>query len=132
MSNTDVPMFTCRNCGGHNLIVTHVWNDSIDGASVHWKEWGALKQNHQWQYLFREEIEENAAGVLQTGEFEEFFVNCETCDCEVEFGWSQPDRRGNILPVEFSDFMPAGSWPDPKYSSIWQQNGWLHSVDSDA
>lgn len=131
MNNTNAPKFTCKTCGGHNLIVSHVWIISTAGASVRWKEWGALKDNHQWQYLFREEVGENTAGDLQTGEFDEFFVNCETCGSEVEFGWSQQDRCGNILPVEFSDFMPAESWPDPKYSSIWQQNGWLQTMDVD-
>jgi hypothetical protein len=50
---------------------------------------------------------------------------CENCDREIEFGWSQPDRRGLILPVEFSDFNPVVSWPDPKYVDVWQQRGWL-------
>jgi len=29
------------------------------------------------------------------------------------------------MPVEFSDFNPAESWPDPKYLDIWQQRGWV-------
>ena len=132
MNTNDLPKFTCRKCGGHNLIVTHVWNVSTEGSSERWKEWGALKDNHQWQYLFREAIGENAAEHLQRGDSDEFYVNCETCGCEVEFGWSQPDCCGVILPVEFSDFKPAGSWPDPKYSDIWRQNGWLQTMDVDA
>lgn len=132
MNTNDLPKFTCRKCGGHNLIVSHFWDVATEATSEHWKEWGALRDDHQWQYLFREEVGENAAEELQRGGFDEFFVNCETCGCEVEFGWSQPDRRGVILPVEFSDFIPAGSWPDPKYSSIWQQNGWLQNLDVDA
>ncbi|MGB8215399.1 MAG: hypothetical protein WCE68_17755, partial [Anaerolineales bacterium] len=58
-------------------------------------------------------------------ESDEFFVNCDNCDREIEFGWSQPDRRGLILPVEFSDFDPSKCWPDPKYLDIWQQRGWV-------
>jgi len=34
---------------------------------------------------------------------------------KIEFGWSEPDRRGLIFPVEFSDFNPAESWPDSQY-----------------
>ena len=37
-------------------------------------------------------------------ESDEFYVNCEGCDREIEFGWEQPDRHGLIFPVEFTDF----------------------------
>ena len=60
-------------------------------------------------------------------ESDEFFINCGNCDREIEFGWSEPDRRGLILPVEFSDFNPSESWPDPKYVDAWQQRGWLRT-----
>ncbi len=59
-------------------------------------------------------------------ESDEFFVNCGNCDREIEFGWSQPDRRGLVFPVEFSDFDPLNN-PGriPKYVDIWQRRGWL-------
>jgi hypothetical protein len=143
--------FTCSSCGGHSLIVTHVWSILAGENSERWQEWGPLKGNHQWQYEFKEKIEDNPDNEVQRGdigeyqeddsasepeeyeifeeetnrESDEFFVNCENCDREIEFGWSQPDRRGLILPVEFSDFKPTESWPDPKYLETWQQRGWV-------
>ena len=150
MNDTDGYKFTCKDCGDHNLIVTHVWNILAGEDSERWQEWGPLKDNHHWQFEFKEKVEENADDEVERGdlgEFEEdesasepeeyeifeaemdrdgdeFFVNCGNCDREIEFGWSQPDRRGLILPVEFSDFDPSESWPDPKYVSIWQKQGW--------
>lgn len=132
MNTNDLPKFTCRKCGGHHLIVSHIWNIATEGASEYWKEWGVFKDDHHWQYLFREELGENEAEQLLRGGFDEFYLNCETCGGEVEFGWSQSDCCGVILPVEFSDFNAAASWPDPKYSSIWRQNGWLQNLDVDA
>ena len=152
MNKNDIPMFTCKECGGHNLIVTHVWTILAGANSERWQEWGPLKENHHWQYEFKEKIEENDDDEVQRGDFgefeedesssdpekyeiyepetsresDDFYVNCENCDRAVEFGWSQPDRRGLILPVEFSDFIPSESWPDPKYVDVWEQRGWLH------
>ena len=141
--------FTCMSCGGHTLIVTHVWSILAGENSERWQEWGPLKDNHHWQYQFKEKIEENADAEVQRGdlgefqeddsasepeeyeifetetnqESDEFFVNCENCDREIAFGWSQPDRRGLIFPEEFSDFNPSASWPDPKYLDNWHQKG---------
>jgi hypothetical protein len=39
----------------------------------------------------------------------------------IALGCSQSDRCVLILLVEFSDFNPSESWPDPKYMGIWQQ-----------
>ena len=60
-------------------------------------------------------------------ERDEFFVNCANCDREIEFGWSEPDSRGLIFPVEFSDFVPGESWPDLKYLDAWERKGWLRT-----
>jgi len=154
MNKNDISMFTCKECGGHNLIVTHVWTILAGANSERWQEWGPLKDNHHWHYEFKEKIEENDDDEVQRGDFgefeedesssepekyeiyetetsresDDFYVNCENCDREVEFGWSQPDRHGLILPVEFSDFIPSESWPDPKYVDIWQQKGWLRTM----
>jgi hypothetical protein len=143
--------FTCTSCGGHNLIVTHVWSILAGVNSERWQEWGPLNDNHHWQFQFKEKIEENPDNEVQRGDYgefqeddsasepeeyeifepetsregDEFSVNCENCDREIAFGWSQPDRRGLILPIEFSDFNPSESWPDPKYLEIWQQKGWI-------
>jgi hypothetical protein len=132
-------------------MVTHVWNILAGPDGERWQEWGPLNDDHHWQYEFKEKIEDNANDEVQKGDFsefeendsdsepedyeiyetetsresDEFFVNCENCDLEIAFGWSQPDRHGLIFPVEFSDFLPSESWPDPKYLEIWQQRGWL-------
>jgi hypothetical protein len=142
MDEIIVSKFTCKTCGGHNLIVTHVWTILAGVESENWQEWGPLKEDHHWHYEFKEKIEENEDEEVERGDFgeyeeddaasepeefeifetetsresDEFFVNCGNCDREIEFGWSQPDRRGLIWPVEFSDFVPAETWPDPRYT----------------
>jgi hypothetical protein len=151
MEDHHTQKFTCNTCGDHTLIVTHVWSNLAGTKSERWQEWGPLKDDHHWQYEFKEKIEDGADDDVQRGDFgefeeddsvsepeefeiyetqtdresDEFFVNCGNCDREIEFGWSQPDRRGLIFPVEFSDFVPSKSWPDPKYVDVWQQRGWL-------
>jgi hypothetical protein len=145
--------FTCKSCGGHNLVVTHVWNILAGIQSERWQEWGPLEDNHHWQYEFKERVEENTDDEVQRGDFgeyeeddssseaeeyevfepetsresDEIYVNCGNCDREIEFGWSHPDRRGLIYPVEFSDFDPSTIWPDPKYVDVWLQRGWLQA-----
>jgi len=154
MSENDNSKFTCTTCSGRELVVTHVWNIQAGDDSEQWREWGPLKNDHHWLYEFKEKIEENEDDEVQRGDFgpyqeddsasepeeyeiheaktnresDEFFVNCGNCDREIEFGWSQPDRRGLILPAEFSDFDPSKCWPDPKYVDIWQQRGWLQTT----
>ena len=151
MTDRYLAKFTCSKCDGHELIVSHVWSIQAGNNSERWREWGPLKDDHHWQFEFREKLEANADDEVQRGDFgefqeddsasepeeyethepetnredDEFFINCGNCDREVEFGWSEPDRRGLILPVEFSDFNPSQSWPDPKYVDAWEQRGWL-------
>ncbi len=153
MVSSQISKFTCTQCGGHELIVVHGWNIEAGTESESWREWGPLKDDHHWRYEFKEKVEENTDDEVQRGDFgafeeddsvsepeefeiheagtnretDEFFVNCSDCDRPVEFGWSQPDRRGLIQPVEFSDFDPQESWPDPKYVDAWQQRGWLRT-----
>ncbi len=153
MNENDAVKFTCKACGGHTLVVTHVWNILAGANSERWQEWGPLKEDHHWQYEFREKIEDDIENEVQRGDFgdyeeddaasepeeyeiygtennresDEFFVNCESCDREVEFGWSKPDRHGLIMPVEFSDFAPHESFPDPKYTDTWQERKWLQT-----
>ena len=130
-------MFTCKSCSGQRLIVTHVGSILAGSKSERWQEWGPLKDDHHWQYEYKEKIEKNEDDEVHRGdpgayaeddsasepeeyeinetdttrESDEFFVHCENCGREVEFGWSQPDRRGLIIPVEFSDFIPSEGWP---------------------
>jgi hypothetical protein len=152
MNDQHVDKFTCSSCGGHTLTVTHVWSLLAGEKSERWREWGPLKENHNQQYEFKEKIGDTSDDEVQKGDFGEFqeddsasepeeyeihasetnpesgefFVNCENCDREIAFGWSQPDRQGLILPVEFSDFNPSESWPDPRYADAWRINGWVH------
>jgi hypothetical protein len=153
MNDKGISKFTCTECGGHNLVVTHTWNIMAGANSERWQEWGPLKDDHHWHYEFRENIEDDIENEVERGDFgdyeeddastepeeyeiyetetsresDEFFVNCENCDRAIEFGWSQPDRRGLIFPAEFSDFVPTESWPDPKYTDAWEQKKWLRT-----
>jgi hypothetical protein len=155
MMNTDPFKFTCSVCGGYDVTLMHVWNILADLDSEQWQEWGPLKDNHHWQYEFKEKLDENEGDEPQLGylsefaeddsdsnpedyevfepktnqEDDEFFVNCGNYDKEIEFGWSEPDCHGLIFPVEFSDFIPNECWPDPKYVEIWDQRGWLRPKD---
>jgi hypothetical protein len=156
MTTKDGTKFTCKECGDHNLIVTHIWNILAGVNSERWQEWGPLKDDHHWLFEFKEKIEKNEDDEVQRGDFgeyeeddsssepedyeifeaetnresDEYFVNCANCDHEVEFGWSEPDRNGLICPIEFSDFNPAECWPDPKYLENWQLHGWLRNHES--
>lgn len=56
---------------------------------------------------------------------DKFYVNCASCDREIKFGWSKPDRGGGIYPVECSDFVPEDIWPEPRYLEFWHKNKWL-------
>jgi hypothetical protein len=147
--------FTCETCGGHKLIVTHVWTILAGPNSESWQEWGPLEANHLWHYEFKEKMEQDKdeEGEVERGDFgefleddsdsepeeyeifeqesdlesDEFYVNCAGCDREIEFGWSGPDRGGRIFPVECSDFIPREVWPEPRYLDSWQQKHWLRT-----
>jgi hypothetical protein len=152
--------YTCKTCGDHNLIVTHVWTILAGEDSENWREWGPLEADHLWRYDFKEKIEEDEneddEGELgDFGEFaeddstsepedyetfeqeddldaDEYYVNCEGCDREIEFGWSQPDGGGRIFPVECSDFIPGEIWPEPRYLDLWQKKHWFHKGSGQA
>ena len=154
MNNNQPLKFTCKTCGDHGLTVTHVWSILAGEDGESWQEWGPLEASHRWHYEYKEKIEKSDEDAeVERGDFgefaeddsdsepeeyemaeqesdpesDEFYVNCSGCDREIEFGWSQLDRHGLILPVELSDFNPLESWPDPKYVEIWQQKGWLRA-----
>jgi hypothetical protein len=144
--------FTCKTCGGHGLTVAHKWSILAGVESENWQEWGPLEASHRWHYSFKEKIEETDDNIqIERGDFgefeeddsdsepeeyefvkqecdsdsDEYYVNCDTCDREIEFGWSEIDRGGGIFPVEYSDFIPEKYWPEPRYVNSWQQKGWL-------
>jgi hypothetical protein len=152
--NNFAPKFTCTECGDHELIVTHIWIIKAGENREHWLKWGPLKDDHHWDFEFKEMAEECTEDEVERcdfGEFEQndstsepeeyethetgtdrdedvFFVNCGRCDRELEFGWSQKDCRGLIFPVELSDFLPSNCWPNPKYLDTWKRKGWLQTI----
>jgi hypothetical protein len=147
--------FTCKTCGGHELTVTRVWKILAGPDSERWQEWGPLEADHHWRYEFKEKIEKEKDNddEVERWDFDEytkddssskpeeyeifeeesdpegdeFFVNCASCDREIEFGWSQPNRGGGIFPVECSDFISGEIWPEPRYLDSWQQKHWLRT-----
>jgi len=151
--------FTCKTCGGHKLTVSRVWNILAGLESESWQEWGSLEADHLWHFKFKEKIEkkkkedhdyegerwdwgkylkDNSSSKPEEYEIfepednpgnDKYFVNCTSCDREIEFGWAQPNRGGGIYPVECSDFVPGKIWPEPRYLEFWHQNHWLKVED---
>ena len=108
-----------------------------------WQEWGPLEADDHWRFEFKEKIVEEKDRDYEgkRGDFGEyakdysssrpgdyeiykpednpgndrFFVNCASCDREIEFGWESPNWGGRIFPVECSDFIPEKIWPKPRY-----------------
>jgi len=77
-------------------------------------------QDDEWEIIEGEsEVDEDS---------EEFYVHCNGCDREIEFGYSHPDRVGRIWPAECSDFNPWLTWPDPRYLESWRKKNWLRPV----
>ena len=72
MNDQDVSKFTCKECGGYNLIVTHVWSILAGADSERWQEWGPLKDDHHWQFEFKEKVEQNADDEVQRGDLSDF------------------------------------------------------------
>ncbi len=145
--------FTCKACGSHYLNVYHVWNIMVGSVSETWQEWGSLEADHSWHFEFKEKMDEKLDDQTQPGDLGEFaendssselsayaimnpqsdsgadrfYVNCASCDREIEFGWAEHRRGGGIFPVECSDFSLLKVWPEPRYLDAWQQKGWLQA-----
>ena len=154
MSENQPLEFTCKTCGGHSLTVTHTWNILAGADSESWQEWGSLEADHLWHFEYKEKIEKEDDEVERgdLGEFaeddsdsepeeyeaiekqndpesDEFYVNCANCDREIEFGWSQPNRGGGIIPVESSDFIHGKFLLEPRYLDSREKNGLLQNGD---
>jgi hypothetical protein len=56
-----------------------------------------------------------------------YFVRCQACEREIEFGWSHPDLGGRIWPAEASCFNPGLSVPEKRYRQAWRKKGWLRA-----
>jgi hypothetical protein len=143
--------FTCKTCGGHKLTVYRVWSILAGPESETWQEWGPLEIDHTWKFKFKEIVKKDKDDEVERGDYSEFaennsvskpeeyeifeseenpgndkyYVNCASCDREIEFGWALPERRGGIFPTECSDFVPSECWPEPRYLDSWQKKGWL-------
>ena len=52
-------------------------------------------------------------------------VRCRKCNHEVEFGWSHPDRGGQIWPCEATDFDPRKCVPELRFAEDWKLQGWV-------
>jgi hypothetical protein len=140
------------------LTVSRFWTILAGPDTESWQEWwGLLEADHLWRFEFKEKIEkekdrddegerwdfgeyakDNSSSKPEEYEIYEpednpgndkFFVNCASCDREIEFGWLQPNRGGGIFPVECSDFIPGTIWPEPRYLDSWKQKGWLRMGD---
>ncbi len=70
------------------------------------------KAADQRHWHFSEEMDDDDSEI-------EFYVHCDGCDREIEFGWSHPDRGGRIWPVECEDFDPWKSWPEPRFKESY-------------
>jgi hypothetical protein len=151
--------FTCKNCGGHNLTVKHVWSILVGPESESWQEWGQLEPDHLWRYEFKEKIKQakDEEGEVERGDFggfaeddsdskpeeyeifeqksdpesDEFYVACASCDREIEFGWSGPEHGGRIFPVECSDFVPREYRSEPRYWDSWQKKAGFENLHID-
>ena len=148
--------FTCTTCGGHKLNVYRIWNILAGPDSESWQEWGPLEADHTWRFKFKEKIQKDKEDDTRRWNFREytkdnssskpeeyeifetednpgndkFYVNCASCDREIEFGWAKSNRGGGIFPAECSDFNPEGIWPEPRYLDSWQKKGWLKKEDA--
>lgn len=123
-------------------------------VATSYREWGLLDDTHHWEKEESEKLdepseedgfevfcekcyetapeddwqqeEENAEqDSEQAPDSTEFYVYCDRCEREIEFGWSHPDRGGRIWPAECTDFNPWKSWPEPRYRESWAKKNWL-------
>ena len=121
----------------------------------HFEDYGYLDEKHQWQFVHKNNLidrkEVDTDFDLQCSkcyiiyeidrkrwttkverqdlseESVEFHVSCGGCGHEIEFGWSEPDRAGQIWPVECIDFDPEKVWPEPRFREKWSHKGWARS-----
>ncbi len=170
--NAEEHFFTCKDCGGHDLIVrihgklfktvTETQDCVCDNGNdiayelkydeytpfekVYW-----LDEDHSFTEKLEEEydtpekdeeIENNiycedcykptdqcdindGDPNLWEVEYEEYFVECNGCNREIEFGWSHIERREQIFPAECKDFDPWECYPDSRYHEEWRKKNWL-------
>ncbi|OGU62087.1 MAG: hypothetical protein A2V66_07995 [Ignavibacteria bacterium RBG_13_36_8] len=142
-------LFTCKDrCGSHDLYVEHyytIWQGTqwstcvergslnIDNTDEHrteeWEDPEKIDSGHEDDADAENAGEDNGNEETEEAEIDEdsskFYVRCEGCNREIEFGWSHPDRGGRIWPAECTDFNPWKCWPEPRYIDTWKKKGWL-------
>lgn len=152
VSKTTLKEFVSCECGEHDLAY-----ERVRQISEQYQKWGYLDEEHHWTWkednrediLDDEEIESEVhcqachdewgsdpQASLETESVtkddflacdKEWYVKCEDCGHEIEFGWSHKDYSGRIWPCESSDFSPWKSWPEPRYNDDWERRGWVPS-----
>lgn len=88
------------------------------------------EENEEYKEIFCSECFENA--IKDDWEIEkeieantEYYVLCDECEREIEFGWSHENQGGRIWPAECTDFNPWRCFPEPRYKENWAKKGWL-------
>jgi hypothetical protein len=79
--------------------------------------------NTEW-----EEEDEDTEEFQEIAEDQLWEVRCASCDHEIEFGWSHQNRGGRIWPCEAADFNPWKSFPEERFTELWQKRGWLRPL----
>ena len=140
-------LFTCKNCGSHNLYVEHyytVWQGNhrtkyvkrgvlnIDSTDEHrveeWDDPEEVDYGREGSIEIDEENETEDTAIDDKSH--EYYVACMGCDREIEFGWSHRDRGGRIWPSECIDFNPWLCWPEPRYREKWAKKKWLRPTNN--
>ncbi len=111
-------------------------------------DWGVLNEDHTIAWLKKDmtgtkeeipeiglnseciEIEKKGAVTRNIWsdidkESEEYYVYCEGCGRDIEFGWSNPDGTGLIWPVEWDDFDFSSCYPEARYITKWKNREWV-------
>ncbi len=136
-------VFTCKDCGSHELSVEHFYTVNQGRCRIEYVEIGLLEidreMDHHVEWDNPEEVdrdcdepdyddpddeEEEEAGGEIDDDSHEFYVRFWGCRREIEFGWSHPEG-GRIWPSECSDFNPWKCFPEPRYRESWAKKGWL-------
>ena len=148
-TNENEFLFTCKECGSHDLYVEcyyKTWKGAywkiyvkrgslnIEDISEHrvedWEEDEEMDSGYEKSFEIDDENEDDEAEEIEIVEdTQEFYVRCEGCNREIEFGWSHPGWGGRIWPAECTDFNPWKCWPEPRYREKWAKKGWLRPVN---
>ena len=126
--------------------------------TARYEDWGLLDDHHRWDYQKRgnkvkeldeekeryevfchECLEDAEADDWETeegdGEIDEnsyeYFIYCDGCEREIEFGWSHEHQQGRIWPAECTDFNPWKCLPEPRFEEAWAKKNWLRPSEDE-